>query len=142
MAIAQGMCYPYKLDLFGEGHDLIGNVIRIALYESSANLDLTQDVYTLSGESGGTGYTKGGEILINKDNKTDPGTGQALFTAGNVNWSSATFNTAGAMIYDDTTPIKRAIGLLDFQQTFSIVNGNFTILFPTYAQSSALIRIE
>ena len=142
MAIGQGMCYPYKLDLFGDGHDLIGNVIRIALYESSANLDLTQGAYTETGESSGTSYIPGGEALDNKENKTDPGTGAALFTAGNVSWTGATFNTAGAMIYDDTSNIKRAIGLLDFSQTFSIVNGNFTIIFPQYIAGSALIRID
>jgi len=140
MAITQAMCTSFKEDLFQKEQDMDSDTIKIALYTSSASLDAATTAYTTSGEvASGNGYTTGGETL------TTPVIGTSGTTAyvdfDNPEWTSASFTTAGALIYNDTTAGNNAIAVLNFGGDFTVTSGTFRIVFPSPG-AAGLIRID
>ena len=86
------------------------DTIKIALYTSSASLGAATTAYTTSGEvASGNGYTTGGETLTNPVIGTSGTTAYVDFD--NPEWTSASFTTAGALIYNDTTAGNNAIAV-------------------------------
>jgi len=140
MAITQAMCTSFKEDLFQKEQDMDSDTIKIALYTSSASLDAATTAYTTSGEvASGNGYTTGGETLTNPVIGTSGTTAYVDFD--NPEWTSASFTTAGALIYNDTTAGDNAIAVLNFGGDFTVTSGTFRIVFPTPG-AAGLIRID
>ena len=140
MAITQAMCTSFKEDLFQKEQDLDSDTIRIALYTSSASLGAGTTAYTTSGEvADGNGYTTTGEVLTNPVIGTSGTTAYVDFD--NPEWTSASFTTAGALIYNDTTAGKNAIAVLNFGGDFTVTSGTFRIVFPSPG-AAGLIRID
>ncbi|NBT48759.1 MAG: hypothetical protein EBT07_13245 [Actinobacteria bacterium] len=141
MAISQAMCTSFKVELLTATHNFTastGDVFKIALYTSSASLDATTTAYTTSNEVVGTGYTAGGNTLINVT-PTSSGT-TALTDFADTTWSTATITARGAMIYNSSKSNK-AVCILDFGSDKTSTAGNFTIVFPVADASNAIIRI-
>jgi hypothetical protein len=140
MAIAQAMCTSFKEDLFQKEQDLDTDSIKIALYTSSASLGAATTAYTTSGEvASGGGYTTGGVVLANPVIGTSGTTAYVDFD--NPEWTSATFTTAGALIYNDTTAGDNSIAVLNFGGNFTVTAGTFRIVFPSPG-AAGLIRID
>jgi len=140
MAITQAMCTSFKEDLFQKEQDMDSDTIKIALYTSSASLDADTTAYTTSGEvASGNGYTTGGETLTNPVIGTSGTTAYVDFD--NPEWTSASFTTAGALIYNDTTAGDNAIAVLNFGGDFTVTSGTFRIVFPSPG-AAGLIRID
>ena len=139
MAIAQAMCTSFKEDLFQKEQDLDTDSIKIALYTSSASLGAATTAYTTSNEVSGTGYTAGGVVLANPVIGTSGTTAYVDFD--NPEWTSATFTTAGALIYNDTTAGDNSIAVLNFGGNFTVTAGTFRIVFPSPG-AAGLIRID
>ena len=140
MAITQAMCTSFKEDLFQKEQDMDSDTIKIALYTSSASLDAATTAYTTSGEvASGNGYTTGGETLTNPVIGTSGTTAYVDFD--NPEWTSASFTTAGALIYNDTTAGNNSIAVLNFGGDFTVTSGTFRIVFPSPG-AAGLIRID
>jgi len=142
MAITQAMCTSFKEDLLQKEQDLEtgGDTIKIALFTSSASLDSTTTTYTgQTGEVSGSGYTAGGVTLTNQVVATSGTT--AYFDADDPEWTSASFTTAGALIYNDTLAGKNAIAVLSFGGDFTVTSGTFRIVFPAPG-AAAIVRID
>ena len=139
MAITQAMCTSFKADLFNKEQDLDTDTIKIALYTSSATLDASTTAYTATNEVTGTGYSAGGETLANSTVATSGTTAYVDFD--NPEWTSASFTTAGALIYNDTLAGKNAIAVLNFGGDFTVTAGTFRIVFPAPG-AAGLIRID
>ena len=140
MAITQAMCTSFKQDLMDKVMDLGsgGDTIKIALYTSSASLDSTTTAYTTSNEVSGSGYTATGYTLQNQVVTTSGTT--AYFDADDPEWTSASFTTAGALIYNATASNK-AIAVLSFGGDFTVTSGTFRIVFPAPG-ATAIVRID
>ena len=140
MAITQAMCTSFKQDLMDKVMDLGsgGDTIKIALYTSSATLGASTTAYTSTNEVSGTGYTATGYTLQNQVVATDGTT--AYFDADDPEWTSASFTTAGALIYNATASNK-AIAVLSFGGDFTVTSGTFRIVFPDPG-STAIVRID
>ena len=140
MGITTAMCTSFKEDLFQKEQDMDSDTIKIALYTSSASLDAATTAYTTSGEvASGNGYTTGGETLTNPVIGTSGTTAYVDFD--NPEWTSASFTTAGALIYNDTTAGDNAIAVLNFGGDFTVTSGTFRIVFPSPG-AAGLIRID
>ena len=141
MAITQAMCTSFKEDLLNKVMDLGsgGDTIKIALYTSSASLDSTTTAYSATNEVSGTGYTAGGYTLQNQVVATSGTT--AYFDADDPEWTSASFTTAGALIYNDTVAGDNAIAVLSFGGDFTVTSGTFRIVFPDPGLT-AIVRID
>ena len=139
MAITQAMCTSFKEDLFQKEQDLDTDTIKIALYTSSATLDASTTAYTTSGEVSGTGYTAGGVTLTGATIGTSGTTAYVDFD--DPEWTTASFTTAGALIYNDTTAGDNSIAVLSFGGDFTVTAGTFRIVFPAPG-AAAIIRID
>jgi hypothetical protein len=141
MAITQAMCTSFKVELLQAVHNFTtttGNVFKIALYTSSANLDATTTVYGTTNEVVGTGYTAGGNTLTNV---TPTSSGTTAFTDfADTTWSNSTITARGALIYNSSQSNK-AVCVLDFGTDKTSTSGSFTIVFPAATASDAIIRI-
>lgn len=93
-----------------------------------------------------TGYTRPGLLLVNANpNLTNPVTAAAAsFTS--PSWTSSTFSTTGALIYNTTARLGgsastgRAVSVHDFTGTQTVTSGTFTLTSPTQDGTTGLIR--
>lgn len=138
MAITQAMCSSFKQEILLGEHDLDTDVLKIALYTSSATLGAATTAYSATNEVSGTGYSAGGETLTSPAVTLDGTT--AIVDFANVTWSNATITARGALIYNSTNANK-AIAVLDFGSDKTSTAGDFTVQFPAAAASTAIIRI-
>jgi|TARA_B110000285_G_scaffold165328_1_gene184680 hypothetical protein len=139
MAIAQAMCTSFKAEILDEGHDLVADTIKIALFTSSASLGAATTAYSTSNEvANGNGYATGGVELTSRAVATSGTT--AYFDAADPSWTSATFTANGAMIYNSSNSNK-AIAILAFGGDFTVAGGTFQIVFPA-AGANAIVRID
>jgi len=101
----------------------------------------------------GNGYTTGGVLLTNVT-ATTSGTGANTNFSPNPSWTSATFSTTGALIYNTSTRVfgtsgtnttggGRAVGVYSFGGTQSVTSGTLTVLMPSPpTPSNAVIAIQ
>ena len=107
-------------------------------------------------EASGTGYTTGGFALTNISPATGSSAGFWSFTT-NPNWTTATFTTTGANIYNSSvrighangitanasgSAINRCISYHDFGGNQTVTAGTFTVLLPTNAQGTSILQIS
>lgn len=159
MAITQAMCTSFKAQLLLGVHDFRpsaqsgADTFKLALYTSSADINANTTAYTAVGEASGSNYTAGGNALTNvgvgtTNTNTTSGTGFVDFN--DLTFSNVTVTARGAMIYN-TTPSARdnanvsltnaAVCVLDFGSDKTSTDGDFTIIFPAFDATSAIIRI-
>jgi hypothetical protein len=137
MSIIQTQTTSFKAELYQAIHDLTTDTLKIALYTNSATLNETTTAYTATGEITGTGYTAGGAtitgVTVNSSGYT------AYVSFDNPSWSSASFTTRAALIYN-SSKADRSIAVLDFGADKTVSGNTFTITLPTNNASDALIR--
>lgn len=142
MAITQALCTSFKVEILQGIHNFTastGDVFKLALYTSSANLDATTTVYTSSNEVANSGtYTAGGGTLTNIT-PTSSGT-TAFLDFADISFTSATITARGALIYNSSKS-NRAVAVLDFGSDKISTTGTFTVQFPTADASNAIVRI-
>jgi len=138
MAITQTWTTSFKYQILLGEHDLADDVLKMALYTSSALLGADTTVYTTTGETSGTGYTAGGVVLTNVT--VSSGNGIAYVNFDNPTWSGTSFTTIGALIYNSTKSNK-SIAVINFGQTQSTTNENFVLQMPANNPTFALIRL-
>lgn len=138
MAITQAMCSSFKQQILLGEHDLDTDVIKLALYTSSATLSAATTAYTTSDEVVGTGYTAGGNTLTGATVSLSGTTAYVDFS--DTTWTTATITARGALMYNSSKSNK-AIAVLDFGADKTSTAGSFTVQFPTNDSSSAIVRI-
>lgn len=138
MAISQAMCSSFKQQILLGEHDLDTDVIKIALYTSSATLDASTTVYSTTNEVVGTGYTAGGNTLSGATVSLTGTTAFADFS--DTSWTTATITARGALIYN-SSKANKAIAVLDFGADKTSTAGTFTVQFPANDASNAIVRI-
>ena len=142
MAITQAMCTSFKKELLEAKHNFLasgGNTFKLALYTSSATMGATTTAFTTTNQASGTNYTSGGAALTNI-NPTSSGT-TAFTDFADLTFGTATITARGCMIYNDTASGDPAVAVFDFGGDKTSTAGDFTIVFPAAAASTAIIRI-
>lgn len=146
MASTQAFCSSFKGDLLAGRARLVTGQTghRVALYTSTATHSAATTQYTANNEVTGTGYTAKGELItIPASVPTVSGTtGIVDFT--NVTWSTSTITAASSLVFDDsaTTPvIDAALIVNEFGGDKSSSAGDFTISWPAFDASNAIIRL-
>lgn len=142
MAIVQAITDSFKKALLDGVHDLDtgGNTFKLALYTSSANLSAATTSYTTNAEIPATGqYQTGGGALTQQ--QTSVASGTAIVTFANLSFTGVTLTARGALIYNDTAAGDPAVCVLDFGNDKVATAGTFTIQFPAFTTSAAILRI-
>ena len=136
MSIVQTQTTSFKAQLYQGIHDLTTDVIRIALYTASANLNEDTTVYSAINEVPNTGtYVAGGAQLTPITVSSSEYTAFVGFP--NISWTGA-ITARCALIYNSTQGNK-SIAVLDFGSDKTSV-GTFTITMPANTATAAPIR--
>lgn len=138
MALTQCMVTSFKAEILGGIQDLDSDVLKLALYTSSATMDATTTAYSATNEVSGTGYTAGGATVSGAAITTSGTTAYVDFT--DTTWASATITARGALLYN-STKANRAIAVLDFGGDKISTAGDFTVQWPAPGASTAIVRI-
>lgn len=144
MPITQAMCSSFKGEILQALHDFDtsgsgGNTFKLALYTSSATLGASTTAYSATNEVPDSGsYAAGGGTLVNAGVTVSGTTGFTDFS--DLSFTTASITAAGALIYNSTNS-NRAVCVLDFGGNKTSTAGTFTIIFPAYDASNAIIRI-
>jgi hypothetical protein len=133
--IAQTLTTSFKAQLYEGVHNLLTDVIKIALYTAPANLGADTTIYSATDEVVASGYTAGGNVMPGITVSTS---GTVAFVGfPNVSWTSA-LTARGALIYN-VTQGNKSIAVLDFGSD-KTSTATFTITMPANTSTTALIR--
>ena len=148
ITITTAMPTSFKVEILKAVHNFTastGNQFKIALFKAAAAGSGTYGAATTNYSDMGsdelataTGYTQPGNTLTSVTPVADGTT--AICDFADTTWSSATFTTSGALIYNDTAS-GAACAVLSFGGDQQVSSGDFTIQFPSAAASTAIIRI-
>lgn len=143
MAITQAICDTFKQQLFQAQHNFdagTGDAFYLALYTSSANIGASTTAYTTSGEvsSTGTNYPAGGGLLTSLGVSLSSST--AFLDFNDLTFPNVTLTARGCLIYNFTNANK-SVAVFDFGSDKTATSGDFTVIFPPPAPSTAVIRL-
>jgi hypothetical protein len=145
MAITQALPNSFKKQLLDGDQDFStagagGDKFKLALYSSSANLGAATTVYTSTGEVSASGtYVAGGKALVNSG--TSVVSTVAFTDFADLSFTGVTLTARGALIYN-TSFSNAAVAVLNFVTDKTATSGTFTIQFPAFTSTSAIIRIS
>jgi len=127
-----------------------GDSFKMALIKSgmagtySASSTNYTDITGNSDETTGTGYSAGGTALTNVSPSITSAVALTNFSP-NPSWTSASFSTAGCMIYNTSQRGPTATlgcSVHDFGGTQTVSSGTFTAVMPTADNNNAILRIS
>lgn len=144
MAITQAIANSFKQELLEGEHTFQftgGDTFKLALYTSAATLNSTTTVYSDTNEVGNSGqYTAGGGTLVKPNPSTSVSSGVAIVDFADLSFTGVTLTARGALIYNISSSNK-AVAVLDFGADKTATSGTFTIQFPAFTTSAAILRI-
>ena len=136
MSIIQTQTTSFKAQLYQGIHDLTTDVIKIALYTASADLNEDTTVYSATNEVANTGtYSAGGAQLTPITVASSGYTAYVGFP--NISWTGS-ITARCALIYNETQGNK-SVAVLDFGSDKTSTT-TFTITMPTNGPTTSLIR--
>jgi hypothetical protein len=144
MAITQAVANSFKIQLLEGKHDFQftgGDVFKLSLYTSAATLNSTTTVFTSTNEVTPSGqYATGGGELVKPNPSTSVASGVAIVDFADLSFTGVTITARGALIYN-TSSANAAVAVLDFGADKTATSGTFTIQFPAFTTSAAILRI-
>ena len=147
ITITTAMPTSFKVELLKDLHNFTGasNRFKMALFVATASGSGTFGAATTNYSQMGsdelptaTGYTQLGKLLTSVTPTADGTT--AITNFSSVTWTSSSFTTSGALIYD-TSDSNSACAVLSFGGDQTVSSGDFQIQFPTASAAAAIIRI-
>ena len=144
MAITQAVANSFKKEVLEGEHTFQfsgGDNFKLALYTSTATLNSTTTVYASTNEVPNSGqYTAGGGALVKPNPSTSVASGVAIVDFNDLSFTGVTITARGALIYN-TSSTNKAVAVLDFGADKTATSGTFTIQFPAFTTSAAILRI-
>ena len=147
ITITTAMPTSFKVELLKGLHNFTAasNRFKMALFKATASGSGTFGAATTNYSQMGsdelptaTGYTQQGKLLTSVTPVADGTTAITNFSA--LTWTSSSFTTSGALIYD-TGDSNSACAVLSFGGDQTVSSGDFQIQFPTASAAAAIIRI-
>jgi hypothetical protein len=149
MAITtNAICNSFKKELLQGSHDFDtsgsgGDTFKLAMYTSAATLGASTENYTTSSEVSSSGYTAGGKALVNQGVKVSSAV--AITDFADLSFTGVTLTARGALIYNTQTnggsSTTDAVAVLDFGGDKTATSGTFTVQFPAFTTSAAILRL-
>lgn len=145
MAITtNAICNSFKKELLQADHNFDtsgggGNVFKLAMYTSTATLGKSTTSFTTGSEVSSSGYISGGKALVNTGTSLSVNT--AITNYSNLSFTGVTLTARGALIYN-TSNTNTAVCVLDFTGDKTATAGTFTVQFPAFTSTAAILRIS
>jgi len=134
-------CDVFKTGMMNGVYNFTSGTFYMALYTNAATLNQNTTAYTPIGETTGSGYTAGGQLLVINQIPTTGNTGDTAYVSfNNPVWTGA-ISARGALVYLNNGTTNPAVFVLDFGAS-KTSNATFTVQFPAATNTSAIIRIS
>ena len=148
MAITtNAICNSFKKQLLQGKHDFdtSSDTYKLAMYTSQASIGASTENYSTTNEVPASGqYSAGGGTLVNQGVKVSSGV--AITDFADLSFTGVTLTARGALIYNTTTDggtnTTDAVCVLDFGGDKTATSGTFTIQFPAFTTSAAILRLS
>ena len=141
------VCNTFKNELLGNDiHNFdqtSGDHYYLAMYISTAVIGKSTSDYLTGGETdndAGSAYTAGGKLLAVAGQTHKLSGDTAIVDWTNLSWETATLTARGALIYNKSSSNK-SVCVLDFGGDKTATAGTFTIQFPNFTDTLAILRI-
>lgn len=110
------VCQSFYTDLGLAKFNTGADTFRLALYTSSATLDVTTTAYTATNElPTALGYTAGGTAVAITVSVVSTANGpRIIWDFADATWPASTFTARGGLLYDDTAAGNPAVAVIDF----------------------------
>lgn len=145
MAITtNAICNSFKKELLQATHNFgttsgTGNKFKLAMYTTAATIGASTTSFTTGGQvTSPAGYVSGGKALVNSG--TSLASAVAITNFSNLSFTNVTLTARGALIYN-TSASNKAVCVLDFGGNKTATAGTFTIQFPAFTTTAAILRI-
>jgi len=116
-----------------------GQKFKLAMYTTNATIGASTTSFTTGGQvTSPAGYSSGGKLLVN--NGVIMSSAVAAVDFADLSFTNVTLTARGALIYN-TSATNKAVCVLDFGGNKTATAGTFTIQFPAFTTSAAIIRI-
>lgn len=132
----------FQKELFEAVHNFSnpGNKFNLSMYTSAATLGKSTTSFTTGNEvTSPAGYSSGGKVLVNTG--TSVASSVAITDFADLSFTNVTLTARGALIYN-TSATNKAVAVLDFGGDKTATAGTFTIQFPAFTTSAAILRIS
>jgi hypothetical protein len=145
MAITtNAICNSFKKELLQADHNFDtsgngGNIFKLSMYTSAATLGKSTTSFTTGSEVSSSGYSSGGKALVNTGTSLSVNT--AITNYSNLSFTGVTLTARGALIYN-TSNSNTAVCVLDFGGDKTATAGTFTVQFPAFTSTAAILRIS
>ena len=150
MAITtNAICNTFKKELLQGSHDFDASTdtYKLAMYTSSATLGKSTENYSTNPGGGSntevtsSGYVAGGKALVNQGVKVSSSI--AITDFADLSFVGVTLTARGALLYNTSSAVSNAaVAALDFGGDKTATSGTFTIEFPAFTTSAAILRIS
>mgnify|MGYP003113410129 FL=1 len=147
MAITtNAICDSFKKELLQGKHDFdtSSDTYKLAMFTSSATLGKSTTNYSTSNEVSSSNYSAGGKALVNQGVKVSSSV--AITDFADLSFVGVTLTARGALIYNTTTDggsgTTDAVAVLDFGGDKTATSGTFTVQFPAFTTSAAILRLS
>jgi hypothetical protein len=155
MSNTQAICNSFKQEILSGIHALGTTVVRTstdldilkaALYLTTASLGAGTTTYSLSGEVSGTNYTAGGALVTNVVHPILSGSTAIWTPSASITWYNVTLSTAfNAVLIYNSQQLSGGFGRAICVNTFgsqTIIAADFVLTMPVNDVSNALIRLS
>jgi len=154
MANTQAMCTSFKAEILKGSHALgtqsangtrtvtTADVVKAALYLTTATTGAATTAYSATNEVSGTNYTAGGVVVTNATAPSTSGTGALWTPSASIVYTTVTLSTAFdcVLLYNSSSTGLLAISAHTFGAQ-TVTAGTFTLTMPANTTGNALIQI-
>jgi hypothetical protein len=120
---------------------LVVTILNLLCILLAATLNSATTAYTSTNEVPASGqYSAGGGALVKPNPSTSVASGVAIVDFADLSFTGVTITARGALIYNTSTS-NAAVAVLDFGADKTATSGTFTIQFPAFTTSAAILRI-
>ena len=154
MANTQAVCTSFKAEILLGNHQLgsttitsrtsltapTTDVVKAALYLTSATINASTTAYTATGEVTGSGYTAGGVVVTNATAPTTSGTTAYWTPSASIAYTTVTVGPTDCVLLYNDTQSDKAIAAYTFSSQ-TVTAGTLTLTMPTNDATNALLRI-
>lgn len=155
MANTQAICTSFKSEILVGAHQFgtvtlvsrtsltapTTDVIKAALYLTTATVNATTTAYSATNEVTGTGYTAGGVVVTNATPPTTSGTTAYWTPSASIVYTTVTVGPTDCVLLYNDTQADRAIAAYTFSSQ-TVTAGTLTLTMPTNDSTNALLRIS
>lgn len=141
MANSQAFCSSAKVEYMTGVHVLGTDVLKAALFVTTASLGASTTAYSATGEVAGTNYTAGGIAVTSGAAPSLSGSTSIFTPTASFSWTTVTLATAfDTVLVYNSSKSNKALSVHTFSAQ-TVTAGNFSLSMPVNAAGTALIQI-